>query len=129
MNDIDISTIQPTGVRILLKVKEVETTTSSGLEISDTATNSAPVMGDIISVGPNSVFKKGQTVMFRRYSVDLLKIVGPTGEQEFFFLEDNDVLATIGGEPTEQYTQIKLRKEGKDGVVETVTNVKPNDNE
>lgn len=125
MNDIDIAEINPTGSRILIQVQEVKTETDSGLTISDSATNSAPVIGEVISVGPNSVHKKGETVMFRRYSVDLLKIVGPTGEQEFYFLEDPDVLAIVGMvKKIDEYNQINLRKEVKDGKVE-MTNINP----
>lgn len=95
MNNIDINTIIPTGRRILLQVDEVVTETDGGLIIADTATNSAPVMGTIIRVGPESNFKSNDRVMFRRYSIDELKIVGPTGEQLFYFLEDADILACL----------------------------------
>ncbi len=95
---MDINNIKPTGCRILIEVAEVSKQTSSGLIIADTATNSAPVTGKIISVGEDSKFHPGQQVFFRRYSVDELKIVSPTGEQLFYFLEDADVLALLDGE-------------------------------
>lgn len=95
---MEINNIKPTGSKILIEVAEVAKQTSSGLIIADTATNFAPVTGKIINVGELSVYKIGQQVLFRRYSVDELKIVSPTGEQLFYFLEDADVLALVEGE-------------------------------
>lgn len=94
MDEIKIENIKPTGQRILIEVKEIETKVG-GLEIADTATNSAPVTGVVIDVGESSVYKKDQKVLFRRYSVDELKIVTALGEQLLYFLEDSDVLAII----------------------------------
>lgn len=114
MDNIKIEDIHPVGARILLQIDEMESETKSGLIISDSATNNSPVTGVVTRSGEKSLYKTGERVMFRRYSVDLLKIVGPTGEIEFYFIDDTDVLATVGAkEKANEDAQINLRKEIK----------------
>lgn len=89
--------INPVGKRLLVKPYERPTVTEGGLEISDTATNSAPVLGEVIKSGLGSAFQPGQWVMYRRYAIDELKIPKADGEDDIVcFLDDTDVLAVVG---------------------------------
>jgi len=112
---IDETKINPAGKRMLIKIYEMDKTIG-GLEVSDTATNSAPVSGEIIKAGKLSIFSVGQHVMFRRYSVDQLTINKPDGENIFYFLEDDDILATIDSSVRESkidYTQIEEKRKSE----------------
>lgn len=93
---ININEIKPLNDRILVKVQEKPTETDGGLILNDSASNSAPVMGEIIEVGDKSKLEVGTTVFFRRYAVDELKIPNEVGDEDVvYFLEDNDVLGFI----------------------------------
>lgn len=112
--EINEKTIRPTGDRLLIKVLERDEETKGGLITSDTASNSAPVVGDVIRVGEMAKYQTGQTVMFRRYSVDEIRVLTETGEEDiFYFIESGDVLGVIEVEPlpVNKYGQIAERKE------------------
>lgn len=117
MSDIiDPTLIKPVGDHILVATFEGDDTTSSGLEISNTAANSFPVSGTVIASGPVSKFSPDQQVMFRRYSLDELKISSGGIEQTIYLLEDSDVLAIYGGEnapPKNPYHSIEQLKENE----------------
>jgi co-chaperonin GroES (HSP10) len=110
---ININEIKPLNDRILVKIQEKPTETEAGLILSDTASNSAPVMGEIIEVGDKSKLEVGTTVFFRRYAVDELKIPNEVGDEDVvYFLEDNDVLGFIKVEEIikNKYKAIKDKK-------------------
>ena len=58
-------------------------------------TSAAPVRGIIVAVGDESRFKKGQEVLYTRYSTYKCAIITPEGEKEFTLLDDEDVLAIV----------------------------------
>lgn len=104
----------PTRNHLLIKIAEKTQETESGLITADTATNSAPVVGEVIRKGDQALFKVGEIVMFRRYSVDEIRVPTETGEDDiFYFIEDTDVLSVIKVEPLPEenkYEQIRERK-------------------
>jgi co-chaperonin GroES (HSP10) len=111
---LDPKLIKPVGKHILVETFEGDNTTDSGLELADTASNSFPVSGTIIASGPQSEYSIGQEVMFRRYSLDELKISSGGKEQTVYLLEDTDILAIYGGEetpPKNPYEQIEKRRD------------------
>lgn len=112
-NIIDPFLIKPVGDHILVETFSGDNTTSSGLEMADTSANTFPVAGNIIASGPESKYKAGSQVMFRRYSLDELKISSGGVEQTIHLLEDSDVLALYGGETPPQrnpYEAIQTKK-------------------
>ena len=93
---LNINDIKPIGARLLIKIQEKPTETDGGLILNDSASNSAPVMGEVIEVGDKSQIEIGMTVFFRRYAVDELKIPNDKGDEDVvFFIEDADVLGII----------------------------------
>ncbi len=88
--------IRPVGPRCLVKVYESASQSASGLFLDNTSNASAaPVMGTVLAAGEESNFKQGDEVLFRRYSVDVLKIITEQGEQTIHLIEDEDILATV----------------------------------
>ena len=64
------SPLRPIGQRVLLKVLDEESVTSSGLVIPDTA-KEKPQKGEVIAVGDDTEMikvKVGETVLFPKYS-------------------------------------------------------------
>jgi len=92
---IDTKDIIPSGSRLLIAPDEKATETDGGLIIAGDEKNTAPVKGTVIAVGPKASFEVGSVVLFRRYSIDELKIDDGTGEQVVYFLEDSDILGTV----------------------------------
>lgn len=95
-------TIQPLGGNILVKPKEQETTTASGLVIAASSTKGEkPQQGEVVALGTgkldkdgNSVawnVKLGDMVLFRKYSPDEVESDGET----FLIMKEEDVLAVI----------------------------------
>ena len=56
--------IKPIRDRILIKPTPVETKTESGLYIPDTASDTAPEKGTVISVGSGRVTQEGKIISF-----------------------------------------------------------------
>lgn len=92
--------IRPLGDRILVKPLAEEATTKSGILLPDTA-KEKPEKGKIVATGPGKTFengnrapmsvKVGDTVMFKKYSPDEIKIDG----EELLLISEADVLAVI----------------------------------
>jgi len=87
--------IVPSKGYLLLEIPEKTTQLVSGVLLGNSDNESTPVMGKVISVAANSSYEVGQTIMFRRYSVDELKVKDAEGEKKFYLLEEDSVLATI----------------------------------
>lgn len=84
----------PIGKRYLIKPYEAANKTDSGF-LLDNSNNvsAAPVKGTITEVGDEATkFKVGDTIYFRRYSIDQLKTIAPEGEVEVSLVEEDDVL-------------------------------------
>ena len=78
-----------------MKVFEGAQVSKSGLIMPDKELASLPVMGEVIANGAESTFKKGQTVMFRKYSLDELKFMTAEGEVKLNLLEDEEIVAVL----------------------------------
>jgi len=84
----------PIGKRVLISPIEAANKTESGLVMENSSnTASLPVKGEVLEVGELSQFKKGDIVLFRRFSVDSIKLITEKGEIETFFVDDEDILA------------------------------------
>ena len=91
--------IKPLEDRVLIQIKEAESTTASGLVIPDSATEK-PQEGVVIAAGPGRFdgddrvpmdIKVGDTVVFSKYGGTELKYDG----EEYLLLNSRDVLAII----------------------------------
>lgn len=91
--------IKPLEDRVLIQIKEAESTTASGLVIPDSA-KEKPQEGVVIAVGPGRFdgddrvpmdIKVGDTVVFSKYGGTELKYDG----EEYLLLNSRDVLAII----------------------------------
>ena len=91
--------IKPLGDRVLIQIKEAESTTASGLVIPDSA-KEKPQEGVVIAAGPGRFdgddrvpmdIKVGDTVVFSKYGGTELKYDG----EEYLLLNSRDVLAII----------------------------------
>lgn len=91
---------RPLGDRILIKPKESEEKTASGIVLPDTA-KEKPQEGEVISVGPGARddegkriamdLKAGDKVLYSKYSGTEVKING----KEHLILRESDVLAIV----------------------------------
>jgi len=91
---------RPLGDRILVKPKESEEKTKSGIVLPDSA-KEKPQEGDVISVGEGArddkgkripmEIKKGDTILYSKYSGTEVKIDGV----EHLIIKESDVLAII----------------------------------
>ena len=91
--------IKPLEARVLIQIKEAESTTASGLVIPDSA-KEKPQEGVVIAAGPGRFdgddrvpmdIKVGDTVVFSKYGGTELKYDG----EEYLLLNSRDVLAII----------------------------------
>lgn len=96
--------VQPLGGNILVKPKEQETTTASGLVIAaSSAKGEKPQQGEVVALGTGKTDKDGKAiawnvkvgdmVLFRKYSPDEIESNGET----FLIMKEEDVLAVING--------------------------------
>ena len=93
-------TLKPMGDRVVVKPKEREETTKSGLVLPDTASE-RPQQGEVVSVGPGRQLdngtrveldcKQGDTVLFAKYSGTEFKLE----DEDLLILSERDVLAVI----------------------------------
>lgn len=96
--------VKPLGDRVLVEPvdeKETGSKTKSGIIIPDTVDRERSEQGTIVAVGegkrndegkliPLSV-KKGQKVIFSKYSKDEIKI----GDKEYFIVGESNILAIV----------------------------------
>ena len=91
--------IKPIGDRILIKFKEREEVTKSGIVLPDTV-KEKPQIAEVIEVGPGGyvdgekvemVVKKGDRVIVSKYAGTEIKIDG----EEYTIIRQDDVLAII----------------------------------
>lgn len=90
--------IKPLGDRVLIKMKEKEDTTKSGIILS--ATKEKPQIAVVIEVGPGKVVdgkieemivKKGDNVILNKYAGTEVKYDG----EEYLIVSQSDILAVI----------------------------------
>ncbi|WAM32669.1 co-chaperone GroES [Caldicellulosiruptor naganoensis] len=91
--------IKPIGDRILIKYKEREEVTKSGIVLPDTV-KEKPQIAEVIEVGPGGivdgekvemVVKKGDKIIVSKYAGTEIKIDG----EEYTIIRQDDVLAII----------------------------------
>jgi chaperonin GroES len=92
--------VTPLGDRLLVKPKQREEVTKSGIVLPDTATEK-PQEGTVVSVGPGALdesgkriamdVKAGDTVLFAKYAGTEFKMEG----EDHLILKQSDVLAII----------------------------------
>ena len=91
--------IKPLSDRVLIKMKQGEETTKSGIILSTTA-QEKPQIAEVIEVGPGKVIdgkreemtvKKGDNVVVSKYVGTEVKYEG----EEYIILKEEDILAII----------------------------------
>jgi len=88
--------LKPIGARCLITPYKAAEKSESGLLLDNQSNlSAAPVKGIVIEAGESSMFKKGQTIYYRRYSVDQLRILTEKGEEEVNFVDDMDILGVL----------------------------------
>lgn len=85
--------IQPLGENVLVKLVKKDQKTKSGLVLPDTISEDRPQEGKIIEIGLSKDIKvkKGQTIIFAKYSGTEIKIDG----EEYLILKNEDILAVV----------------------------------
>lgn len=91
--------LKPLGDRVVLKVKEEEATTASGIVLPGTA-KEKPQQADVVAVGSGEVVdgkkvelevKVGDTVVFSKFAGTEFKMDG----EEYLIVRQNDILAIV----------------------------------
>ena len=91
--------IKPVGSRVLIKMKEGEEKTKSGIILAGNA-QEKPQIAEVIEVGPGEkvdgkieevVVKKGDNVIVSKYSGTEVKYEG----QEYIIVKQEDILAIV----------------------------------
>jgi co-chaperonin GroES (HSP10) len=96
MESFSIEQIQPLAKYILVKPLERPAETVTGFLMPEEGYTPTPVCGEVISAGEGSQFKIGDTVFFRRYSVDSLKFTNSNGKiEEVNLISDDEIVAII----------------------------------
>jgi chaperonin GroES len=93
--------LRPLGDRLIVSVGSKEEKTASGLVLPDTASKERPEQGEVIAIGPGRLDDKGarvpmsvkigDTVVFKKYSPDEIKLDG----KEYLVISESDILAVI----------------------------------
>ena len=91
--------IKPLSDRVLIKMKESEETTKSGIILASTA-QEKPQIAEVIEVGPGRMIdgkreeitvKKGDEVIVSKYAGTEVKYEG----EEYIILREEDILAIV----------------------------------
>ena len=91
--------IKPLGSRVLIKMKEGEETTKSGIILASSA-QEKPQIAEVIEVGPGEVIdgknevmnvKKGDNVIVSKYSGTEVKYEGT----DYIIVKQEDILAIV----------------------------------
>lgn len=91
--------IKPLSDRVLVKMKESEETTKSGIILASAA-KEKPQMAEVVEVGPGKIIdgkretmevKKGDTVVVSKYAGTEVKYEG----EEYIILREDDILAIV----------------------------------
>lgn len=96
----EIDKITPVGATVLVNIYKKPTKTASGLDIPETESTGTPIMGQIIAVGKRPWYKRspytiGQWVMFRKYSIDEMKMTNVQGDFTVFLLEEAEIRGIV----------------------------------
>lgn len=85
--------VRPLGDNVLIEPQEVKKQTEQGIYLPESSSKEKPQGGTVIAVGESKdvKVKKGQKVLFRKYSGTEVKIDG----KEFLIIKNDDLLAII----------------------------------
>ncbi len=86
--------VKPLGDNVLVELFEKEKQTAQGIYLPDNAQKESSQEGKVIAIGQDEKIevKKGQKVIFRKFSGSELKISG----KNYLILKNEDILAVIG---------------------------------
>jgi chaperonin GroES len=97
---LSVSTVQPLGDRVFIKVSESEEKTAGGILLPDAA-KEKPQVGEIVAVGPGKRnddgsraeldVKVGDKVLYSKYAGTDIKL----GSEEYILLAEKDILAVV----------------------------------
>ena len=93
MDGPEKKSVKPLGENVLVKIIKEDTKTKSGIVLPETATQEKPQEGRVVALGEDKKIKvkKGQKVIFAKYSGTELKISG----EEYLILKNEDILAIV----------------------------------
>lgn len=93
--------IQPLDDKVVIKPLNEEEKTKGGIVLPDTAEKEKPEKGKVVAVGPGKILdngarspmmvKKGDVVLFTKYSPNEIKIEG----KEVLIVSESDILAIL----------------------------------
>ena len=85
--------VRPLGDNVLIEPQEIKKQTEQGIYLPESSSKEKPQGGTIIAVGESKDIKvkKGQKVLFRKYSGTEVKVDGT----EFLIIKNDDLLAII----------------------------------
>ena len=90
----------PLGDKVVLKQKEAEVTTASGIILAGSAAKEKPQEAEVVAVGPGGMVdgkevtmqvKAGDKVIYSKYSGNEVKLDG----EEYIIVKQNDILAIV----------------------------------
>ena len=85
---------QPLGDRVLVKVKEVETKTASGIIIPDNASQEKPTTAEVIAIGSEvKDIEVGNQVMYAQYARTATVTIEGT---DYLVMETSEILGKFG---------------------------------
>lgn len=91
--------IKPLGSRVLIKMKEGEETTKSGIILAQSA-QEKPQIAEVVEIGPGEIIdgkpetmmvKKGDNIIVSKYSGTEVKYEG----EEYLIVKQDDILAIV----------------------------------
>ena len=85
--------IKPLGENVLIELEETKEKTAQGIYLPETNSGEEPKEGKVLAIGGDEKIKvkKGQKVIFRRYSgTDVKK-----GEKKYVLIKNEDILAVL----------------------------------
>ena len=87
------TTVTPLGDNVLIQPDEAKKQTEQGIYLPETSSKEKPQGGVIIAIGEGKDIKvkKGQKVLFRKYSGTEVKVDG----EELLIIKNEDLLAVI----------------------------------
>lgn len=97
---INVSTVNPLGDRVFIKVSPGAEQTTGGIYLPDTA-KEKPQVGEVAAVGPGKLdkdgnrvpveVKVGDSVLYSKYAGTDIKLNG----EEYVLLSEKDILASV----------------------------------
>lgn len=85
------TSIKPLGENVLIEIQEAKEKTAQGIYLPETSSKEDPQEGKVMAIGEDEKIKvkKGQTVIFRRYSGTDVKV----GNKKCIIIKNEDILA------------------------------------